>query len=464
MPVNKKNTIPYNFKAREYQIPFLREVEKSVMGLSPIRFFMQIWHRRSGKDKVDIADLVPRRLIKEPCLVKYVYPTLVMGRDNLWQGMGLDGFRYLDHVPEFIRASHPNESRMTIPVRNPSFEGPNPTASIFQIAGTDNPDSLRGGNPRMFIFSEWSEHDPYAFDVIEPILRENDGICIFNLTPKGDNHARSMYEYGKNHPKWFTQILTAKDTGVFTEAQLEEILKDTISKYAADGRSEAEARSYFDQEYMCSFSSPVIGSYYGEAIRRAENEKRITKVLYDDSVLVHTAWDLGVDDSTTIWFYQLVGTSIHFIDFYENSGEGLAHYASVLASKPYRYGQHYAPHDIKVRELGSGKSRLDMALDLGIYFQVTPDLRIDDGINAARGILSRCLFDREKCDRGIQALKNYKKDWDEKNKVFRKSPTHDWSSHASDAFRYFAVSVQERTKTSQAPRQWGVDQWKIGKK
>ena len=429
--------IPYHFKARDYQIPFLRAVEDSIDGLSKVRYFMQVWHRRSGKDKTDIAGIVPSRLIKDPCLVKVVYPTLVMGRDNLWDGIGGDGFRYREHIPEFIRAGHPNESRMSIPVRN---EADSNTNSLFQIAGSDKPDSLRGGNPRLFVFSEWSEQDPYAWDVVEPILRENGGIAIFNMTPKGDNHARGMFEYAKNNPLWHVELLTARDTKIWTEQELEDILKDIIKRFAANGRSQAEAEAYFEQEYMCSFKSPVVGAYYGDAIRRAERENRITTVPIDDSVPINTAWDLGIDDSMTIWMYQSVGKEIRFVDYYENSGEGLTHYAQKLREKNYYFGRHFAPHDIAVRELSTGKSRLEIAKKLGIDFEPAERLEIEDGINAARSLFSQCWFDKEKCHRGINALKNYKKDWDEKNKVFRNNPKHDWASHGADAFRTFAVT------------------------
>lgn len=422
--------IPHNFNARDYQIPFLREVEKAMLGLSEKRYFMQVWHRRSGKDKTNIADVVPRRLIKDPCLVKYVYPTLVMGRDNLWDGIGSDGSKYLDHVPEFIRGGNANGTRMTIPIKG---------GSLFQIAGADNPDSLRGGNSKLYVFSEWSEHDPYAWDVVEPILRENDGIAIFNMTPKGDNHARALYDFAKNHPKWYVETLTALDTGVFSVEQLAEIKDDIVKRFEANGRSAEEAEAYYEQEYMCSFTSPVVGSYYGAAMRRAEDDGRLTSVPYDSGILVDTYWDLGMDDSMTIWFFQRVGNELRFIDYYENTGEGLAHYASVLKQKDYNYGDHYAPFDISVREIGTGKSRLEAARDLGLKFKIIPKLPIEDGINAVRAILSRCWFDITKCSRGIAALKNYKKDWDEKNKVFRNTAKHDWSSHASDAFRGFAV-------------------------
>jgi len=428
-----ENIIPYNFIARNYQIPFLKEVEKAIDGKSNKRYFYQIWHRRSGKDKTNIADVSPRRLIKNSCLVKYVYPTLVMGRENLWDGIGSDGFRYIDHFPLFLRSGSPNNTTMKIPIRG---------GSLFQVGGSDRPDSLRGGNPKLIIFSEWAEQDPYAWDVVEPILKENDGIAIFNTTPKGDNHARALYEYAKDNPLWYVETLTARDTKIWTEKQLEEILKDITKRFYTNGRSEAEALAYFEQEYLCSFKSPVIGSYYGEAIRRAEKEGRIINIPINEGISVNTAWDLGIDDSMTIWFFQTVGQQIHIIDYYENSGEGLFHYAKIMQDKKYLYGKHYAPHDISVRELGTGKSRLEVAKSLGIKFEVGRNLGIEDGINAGRTIFSRCWFNKEKTLRGVNALKNYRKEWDEKNKVFKNKPKHDWASHGADAFRTLAVTYQ----------------------
>jgi hypothetical protein len=403
----------------------------------------------SGKDKTNIADVAPRRLIKDTCLVKYIYPTLVMGRDNLWDGIGGDGFPYMKHIPESLIEGVPNKQRMTINIKN---------GSIFQVAGSDNPDSLRGGNAKLDIFSEWSEHDPYAWDVVEPILRENDGICIFNFTPKGNNHAKSLVDFAKGNPKWFVQILTAEETGVFTSDQLKEIKEDTIKRFITLGRSEEEAISYFEQEYMCSFDTPVIGSYYGAGIRRLESENRLTRVPYEASLPVNTAWDIGVGDSTAIWFWQSVGREIRVIDYYENSGEGVPHYADILNKKGYNYGSHYAPHDIEVREFTTGKSRMDTARNFGINFRIVPKLSLEDGIEAARNILPQCWFDQEKTYRGYNALKNYRKDWDEKNKIFRVAPKHDWSSHAADSFRYLAVVCrpQEAPKTYQPKKNWSI--------
>lgn len=433
--------IPHHFDSREYQRPFIRAVDDAIKGRSKVRNFMQIWHRRAGKDKVDIADCIPRRLIQDPCLVKMVYPTLKMGRENLWDGIGGDGFRYLNHIPEGIRIGKANETSMKIHVETKSHE-----ESIFQIGGSDNPDSLRGGNPKMFVFSEWSEQDPYAWDVVEPILKENGGISIFNLTPRGDNHARALHDYAKDNPLWYVQILTAEQTGIWSLKQLDEIRLDVIKRFSANGRSEAEANAYFEQEYLCSFETPVIGSYYGAALRSAEKEGRITDVPLAEGFPVDTAWDLGMDDSMTIWFFQQVGAQYRFIDYYEDSGEGLTHYAKVLQDKGYLYGRHFAPHDVSVRELGTGRSRLEVAKRLGITFEISPRLDVDDGINAVRSMFRQFWFDKDKTYRGVNCLRNYRKDWDDKNKVFRTKARHDWASHGADALRTFATGHKTFTK------------------
>jgi len=450
-------TIPHKFIARDYQVPFLHEIEKAIRGESEKRFFYIVWHRRSGKDKSCIADVAPRRLIRDPCLVKYIYPTSVMGRENLWEGIDKDGFKFMDHIPADLRDGEPNETRMMMKVKN-NTDNP----SLFQVSGANRPDSLRGGNPKMYIFSEWADHDPYAWDVVEPVLRENNGIAVFNTTPKGDNHARSLYEFAKNHPLWWVETLTYQDTGVFSEDEYKRIMEDTVKRFEADGRSSEEAIAYCEQEYMCSFTSPVVGAYYGACIRKAEDEGRIGVVPYDQALPVNTAWDLGMDDSMTIWFYQTAGMEIRLIDYHEDSGEGLSHYAKVLQDKGYVYGWHTAPHDIAVRELGTGKSRLEVARNLGIRFEVAPKLDPDDGINMARTIFSQCWFDENKCSRGIQALKNYKKEWDDKNKVFRNTALHNWASHGADGFRTFAVGYKRKVDPRPQPGVGGVKSYYEG--
>ncbi len=368
--------------------------------------------------------------------IVYVYPTHEMGRDNLWDAKTNDGRDFMDYIPMEIREK-----------RTKSDEGINNTlkrvnlinGSTISLKSAEKPNRLRGGNPKLYVLSEFPEMDPQVLDIIEPVVEANGGQIIINGTPKGDNHAKASFESWQKDSDWFTQVITANDTDVFKPEQLAKIKQRIIDRFRARGRSETEAIAFFDQEYMCSFDSPVVGSYYGEAMRRAEEEGRITSVPYEANLPVHTFWDIGVGDSTAIWFMQCVGRDIRLIDYYESSGEGVPHYIKKLKEKPYIYGQTYWPHDGEVREFGSGLSRVETARQHGLDPEIIPIQSIEDGIEASRSILVRCWFDAEKCDRGIKALKNYHKEWDEVNMVYKDKPKHDWSSHGSDSFRYLAV-------------------------
>lgn len=305
--------------------------------------------------------------------------------------------------------------------------------SIIQIIGTDDIDRIVGTNPIGCVFSEYSLQNPRAWDMLRPILAENGGWAVFNYTPRGKNHGYDLYEMAKDNPKWFTQILTVDDTGA--------ISKEAIEEERASGMDE----DLIQQEFYCSFNAAIQGSYYARQIQRAEDDGRITSVPYMAEIPVHTYWDLGVGDSTAIWFVQLVGNEIRIIDYYEASGEGLPYYARVLQDRGYIYGQHFAPHDIQVRELGSGLSRLETARSLGINFQIVKSMPLDDGINASRVIFNRCWFDKEKAKQGLNCLINYRKEYDEKRKEYKNVPLHDWSSHGADAFRYMSIAIGSRS-------------------
>ena len=196
----------------------------------------------------------------------------------------------------------------------------------------------------------------------------------------------------------------------------------------------------YEQEYECSWQAAIRGAYYGKLIADLESRSRITTVEYDDTLGVETWWDLGVGDSTVIWFVQRTGQEVRVIDYYEMSGEGLPHYAKVLQERGYVYTRHIAPHDIRVRELGSGKSRLEIARSLGITFDIAPQQSVDDGIQAVRALLPKCWFDANTCRQGLEALRQYRAEYDDKLRTFRARPLHDWSSHAADAFRYGAIT------------------------
>ena len=263
-------------------------------------------------------------------------------------------------------------------------------------------------------------------------MAENDGWAIFNFTPRGKNNAYQLYQMAQNNPKWFCEVLTVDDTHSISQQAIQ------------DEKDAGMSDDMVQQEFFCSFDLGVEGAYYSKLMTQALQEARITSVPVDTSVPVHTFWDLGIGDSTAIWFAQFIGQEIHLVDYYETSGEGLAHYARVLKEKndgqSWVYGFHFAPHDIQQRELSSGQSRVNKARELGINFQVLPSSSIEAGIELVRGILTKCWFDVDKCKRGIDCIENYRKKYNQTNQAYANNPLHDWSSHGADAFRYLATA------------------------
>lgn len=425
-------TIPYKFKPRDYQIPILKALDEGHKRI------IQVWHRRAGKEKTDI-NLVAREIFRTVGAYYYVFPTYNQGKKILWNGADKEGLRFLDHLPEELRERTVG-NEMFIEFKN---------KSTFQVVGSDNIDTIVGTNPRGLVFSEYSLQDPKAWDYIRPILAENEGWAVFNFTPRGENHAKDLLDYAKTDPKhWFVSNLTVDDTKAISQKILDQEKKEIIAKNGDD--------SHFQQEYYNSFSAALQGSYYGKIVKKMESDGQITTVPYDENLLVDTWWDLGINDSMSIGFFQKHGLQWRMIDYIEGSGEGLRYYRDLLEEKGYSYGKHYAPHDIVVKELGTGKSRLEVAKSLGINFEIiqeedkiksaVPNIPVQDGIQATRSRLSSLWIDSEKCSRVIKALKNYRKDYDEVNKVYRNNPKHDWSSHCADMMRYWAVSKAEESE------------------
>ena len=415
MPDPKEIALPFNFTPRNYQ-------EKAMVALdSGIDRIITIWPRRSGKDKTWF-NMVVKKMFERVGNYFYMFPTYNQGKKILWNGIDRSGFKTLDHIPLSVRKRTDN-SEMLIELVN---------GSTFQVIGTDNIDSVVGTNPVGCVFSEYPLQDPAAWGYIRPILAENKGWAVFDYTPRGKmNHGYDLYQMAKKSPHWYTSLLTVDDIQHIDKETLAQEREEIIAQYGDD--------SLFLQEYYCSFEAAIQGAYYIQQFKKAEQEKRITTIPHEGSIKVDTWWDLGVGDATAIWFTQNVGQQIRVIDYYQATGEGLPHYAQVLQNRGYIYNTHNAPHDIQVRELGSGVSRLETARKLGINFQVVKNISIDDGINAVRLIFQKCWFDEVKCKQGLNALANYHKKYDEQRKEYSLKPDHDWSSHGSDAFRYFAV-------------------------
>jgi hypothetical protein len=342
----------------------------------------------------------------------YIAPTYTQAKDVAWL--------YLKRYSMAVPGAIVNESELRIDM---------PGGRRIRLYGADNYDRLRGLYLDGVVCDEFGDMDPRAWqEVIRPALSDRKGWAVFIGTPKGRNHFSELWDQAQRDPEWFTLMLKASQSGLLDAEEL------------ADARKTMTEDQY-EAEYECSFQAAVIGAYYGREMQAAENDKRISRVPWEPSLPVHTGWDLGIGDSTAIWFAQVVGRELHVIDYLENSGVGLDWYARELDRKPYKYGEHILPHDAEVKELGSGKSRVETLASLGIHrVRVMPARRKEDSINGVRLFIPRCWFDADKCERGINALRNYRKEWDDKRKVFHDRPLHDWASHGSDAFAELAAA------------------------
>lgn len=419
-----------NFEPRDYQLPFFQSMD------SGCKRAVLVWHRRAGKEIACFNWMIKQAFWHRVGTYVYFFPTSTLGRRILWDGRNKEGKRFLDYIPPQIIEGQPNGHEMKIKLTN---------GSIIQVIGSDQIINV-GINPVGCIFSEFSLQDPKTWAFTRPILRENGGWAVFNFTPRGKNHAHDLYLMAKNNPEWFCQKLTILDTRVLSEEDMD------------SERNEGMSETLIQQEYYCSFDQGAEGAYYAKYLNKAELEGRITNIPADPHAPVDTYWDLGVNDETVILFAQNIGQQIHLIDMYRNEGEGLHHYIKVVKDKANKndwvYGDHYAPHDIQVRELGSGaQTRLEIARELGIRFNIVPNLPISEGIELGRGIFQRLWIDSKKCSYFIKSVENYHKHYNEKLNVYSEKPVHDWSSHTADAFRMLAVMQNKRRQSGMTEEQ-----------
>jgi len=404
------------FVPRTYQLPVIDALENA--GYKKIYC---LWHRRSGKDVVAF-NLVIRAAIKKVGVYFYALPTYSHARKVIWDGILSNGQKFLDFIPPELIASK-NGQEMKITLVN---------GSLIQLVGSDTaPQSLVGTNPQGVVFSEWALAEPSAYDFIRPALLYNQGFALFITTPRGRNHAFEMHEIAKNSSDWFCSTKTVLDTGVITMDEINSERK-TLSE------------DMIQQEYFCSYTAGQVGSYYGRYLDKARLNGQIGIVPWEPQFKCYSAWDLGVHDKTVILIWQTVGNVVRVIDMIEDCDKGLDHYAKLIKDKPYVWGganPHFAPHDIKVRELSTGLSRLELARRMGINFQVLPNIPLEDGIELARVSFNKIWIDEKRCDSLIRALESYRREWDDKRKVYKDNPLHDINSHAADAFRYLCLAL-----------------------
>lgn len=385
------------------------------------RFNVLVCHRRFGKTVLCINDLIDQclRCKLERPRYAYIAPLYRQAKQTAWD--------YLKHYTQGI--AEPSESELRVEM---------PNGGRIQLYGADNPDALRGIYLDGVVMDEYAQMSGRVWsEVIRPALSDRAGYAMFIGTPKGRNEFCELYEEafsGNAGPDWFGALYKASETQVLPQIELDAALRDM-------------GEDDYAQEFECSFDAAIRGAYYGKLISQAEADGRVGAVPYQPELRVHTAWDLGIGDSTAIWFFQQSGREIHWIDYYETSGEGLNHYVKHLDAKPYLYGQHYFPHDVVAKELGTGKSRVDVLASLGITARVVALANVDDGINAARIILPRSWFDRQRCAEGIEAMRQYRRQWDDVRGIFCARPLHDRYSHGADAFRYAAMGLDEADRT-----------------
>jgi hypothetical protein len=347
-------------------------------------------------------------------LYAYIAPYRSQAKSVAWD--------YLKHFAEPVLKSS-NEAELTVELV---------TGAKIRLFGADNADAMRGLGFSGVFMDEYGDFRPSVWgNVIRPTLSDKQGWAVFAGTPKGKNQFWQIYDQAsKSDGEWFCLKLTASESGLLPQTELNA------------ARAQISEDQYL-QEYECSFEASILGAYYGTDLRQAEDDGRITNVPYDPHLPVHTAWDLGYRDDTAIWWYQVVRNEIHLIDFFAISGANIDEIAKIIKEKPYKYGKHQLPHDARAKTLAAqGKSVIEqLAEHLGINnMAIVPDLGVQDGIQAVRQCLPMCWFDKTKCSDGLEALRQYQREYDEDKKAFRASPRHDWTSHPADAFRMMAVA------------------------
>ena len=408
--------MPGGWAPRDYQKPLIRYLQDGGKRADVVA------HRRWGKDEVALH-WAASQIGEHAGTYWHLLPEASQGRKAIWDAVNPHtGAKRIDEAfPKRFRA-RTVDAEMKIEFRN---------GAVWQVLGSDNYDRLVGSSVRGVVFSEWALAKPEAWTYIRPILVESDGWALFIWTPRGRGHATRAFEVRAADPAWFTLKSPATETDVFTPEQLAVERTELI----AEAGSEAEGQARFDTEYLVAFDAAAPGAYYGGALREAEAAGRIGRVPFDPALKVDTAWDLGIDDYTAIWFFQQVGREVRAIDYFETSGDGLdAIVAKALSGKAYVYGTHHLPHDVMVRELGAGgRSRLETLGGLGVWpISVGTAQGPDERINAARLMIPLTWFDAERCAVGLDRLGAYRKRWSAATRSFV-GPLHDAASHGADA-------------------------------
>lgn len=384
------------------------------------RFTAMCCHRRAGKTVACIGDLITRAVYTQKPKAKYAYvgPFRQQAKEIAWE--------YLKSMSEEVRKGAPRESDLRITLLN---------GSTITIYGADNPDSLRGLYFDGMVIDEYGDCRPSLWgDVLLPTLLDRRGWAVFIGTMRGKNHFFQTLERARETGSWYHKVLKASESGLISGEDL------------AEARAEMSEAQYA-QEMECDPNAAVQGTYYANILAKMEGDGRIGDYGYNPDEMVFVSADLGYTDSTAFWFWQLDSEGPVLIDYEEADSESLEFYFDMLKNKPYDYAEVYLPHDAKAKSLQTGRSTVEQFLGQGFNCQVVPKLAVQHGIDAGRLMLPQCRINKESCYAGVEALRAYRRSFNEKTQQYSNNPHHDWSSNGSDAFRYFAL-VTDNKKTA----------------
>ena len=426
-------TITPRFKPRPYQEQLFREAM-----INKKKRFLRILHRRAGKDH-EAFNLMWMMAIQKVGLYFYLLPVIHQANTVIWQGRGKGGVSFLDYIPKEL-IEKVNHSTMRIHLIN---------GSIIRVTGSDNFEALIGSNPLGIVFSEYQSSNPMAWDLLRPILAENDGWVLFNGTSRGHNHLYELYEKNKDNPKWFVSLMTANDT------KLDDGSPVIVPSVIEDEREAGMPEELILQEFYCSFEAAIRGAYYAKELTKMKEDNRFCLVPIDKYAPVHTAWDLGMRDATAIGFFQAGKDGfLHMVDCIGASGFGADEWVVKIIElqkkrKFLRWGMHFLPHDVRVKEWGSGRTRVEILQKAGITPRIVGNHSIVDRIQAVRSLLPRMKIDSHHCKDLFRCLQEYHSEYDEKRGIMSAAPVHNWASHAADMFGYFAMGYLENYDNAQ---------------
>ena len=405
----------FDYKAREAFLDFHYRKE---------RWAVLVCHRRAGKTVATICDTIRRAISENKPDARYAYiaPFYAQAKNIAWDYL----LKFAE--PAIVKA---NQSELWVELVN---------GAKIRLFGADNPDSLRGLYLDGVVLDEYADMKPRLWgEIVRPLLTDRQGWATFIGTPKGHNAFYDIYNEAQKNDNWYVKTLRADQSGLLAQSEL------------LDAQATMSANQY-EQEFLCSFEAAILGAYYGQEMRRITDLGRITDIEYDPMFPCHTAWDLGFNDSTSIWWYQVVHGEIRVFDHHSSNGQAIPYYTGLLKQKEeefgYRYGIHWLPHDARAKTLASGgKSIIEqIATKIDIkQLKIVPNLSLQDGIQASRLALNRTWF-HNRCVEGIECLRQYQREWDDDKKVFRDRPKHDWTSHSADAFRYLAIVWKDEDK------------------